>query len=78
MIERLGRRLIELVLISKMQRERSFLQGDATSRYLDFIKQHPELTQRIPQYHLASYLGITEVSLSRICGKVAREINAHS
>lgn len=39
MIERLGRRLIELVLVSKMKRERSFLQGDATSRYLDFLNQ---------------------------------------
>jgi len=66
MIERLGRKFIELVLISKMKRERSFLQSDAKTRYLDFVEQYPTLSQRIPQYHLASYLGVSEVSLSRI------------
>jgi len=71
MIERLGRKFIELVLISKMKRERSFLQNNAESRYVDFLDQYPKLVQRIAQYHLASYLGISEVSLSRICGKLA-------
>jgi len=66
MIERLARKFIESVLISKMKRERSFLQCDTKMRYLDFLKQHPMLSQRIPQYHLASYLGVSEVSLSRI------------
>jgi len=70
MIERLGRKFIEFVLISKMKRERSFLQNNAESRYVDFRNQYPELVKRIAQYHLASYLGISEVSLSRICKKL--------
>lgn len=65
-IERLGRKLIERILISKMKRERSFLQNSAKMRYMDFTTENPRLFQRIPQYHLASYLGITEASLSRI------------
>ncbi len=66
MIERLGRKLIELVLISKMNRERSFLINSAATRYKEFVVQNPELMSRIPQYHLASYLGVTESTLSRL------------
>lgn len=65
-IERLGRKVLEDILIFKMNRERSFLQDKAEARYDDFITQYPLLLGRIPQYHIASYLGITEASLSRI------------
>lgn len=62
----LGRRLTELSLAGKESRVRSLLQQHAKERYLDFLKQHPGLVQRVPQYHIASYLGITDVSLSRL------------
>ncbi len=70
MIERLQRRLIESILIKKINRERSFLQSSANMRYKDFVEQFPKIFQRIAQYHLASYLGITEASLSRLASKV--------
>lgn len=35
-------------------------------RYKNLIKEHPEIIKRIPQHYIASYLGITSVSLSRI------------
>jgi CRP-like cAMP-binding protein len=35
-------------------------------RYRRLLKEHPEIVQRIPQHYIASYLGITPVSLSRI------------
>ncbi len=70
MIERLHRKLIESILIKKMNRERSFLQSGAKMRYIDFVEQFPNVFQRITQYHLASYLGITEASLSRIINEV--------
>jgi len=35
-------------------------------RYTDLIKSNPEIIQRVPQHYIASYLGITPVSLSRI------------
>ena len=38
-------------------------------RYDDLIKNHPEFIQRIPQHYIASFLGITPVSLSRIRNK---------
>ena len=39
-------------------------------RYEDLLKEHPEVIQRIPQHFIASYLGITPVSLSRIRNRV--------
>jgi CRP-like cAMP-binding protein len=35
-------------------------------RYEDLIKNHPEIIRRVPQHYIASYLGITPISLSRI------------
>ncbi len=35
-------------------------------RYESLVKNHPEIIQRIPQHYIASYLGITPISLSRI------------
>jgi CRP-like cAMP-binding protein len=35
-------------------------------RYLDLLKEYPQIIQRVPQHYIASYLGITAVSLSRI------------
>jgi|SRR5690606_26823109 len=42
------------------------ISGTAEKRYLDFIHLYPELTQRVPQWMIASYLGITPESLSRV------------
>ncbi len=71
--DRLGRKLAEWLLIRKEVRQRSLLQQNATERYLDFIAHHPRLAQRVPQYHIASYLGITDVSLSRLRRALAQE-----
>lgn len=44
----------------------SFLKNNPQKRYEELIKKHPLLIQRVPQHYIASYLGITSVSLSRI------------
>jgi CRP-like cAMP-binding protein len=64
--DRLGRKLAEWLLVRKELRTRNLLQYQAKGRYLAFRQQFPELGERVPQYHIASYLGITEVSLSRL------------
>ncbi|PCK03721.1 MAG: Crp/Fnr family transcriptional regulator [Alteromonadaceae bacterium] len=64
--QRLGRIVAEGLFIKKAQREHAFLTMDAQSRYLAMIKQYPNFEKELPQYHLASYLGITPVALSRI------------
>ncbi len=48
------------------------LSATAQERYLDFIKLYPNLTLRIPQWMIASYLGITPESLSRVRKDLAK------
>ncbi len=43
----------------------------AEERYLTCLQQYPQITNRVPQYALASYLGMTTESLSRIKSKIA-------
>ena len=71
--DRLGRKLTELLLMRKELRTRSFLQQSAKERYLAFVAEHPDLIRRVPQYHVASYLGVTEVSLSRLKKDVLKQ-----
>lgn len=57
---------LSALLEDKMQRERSFLQEDARRRYEALLRERPAWARRIPLRHLASYLGMTDVSLSRL------------
>lgn len=58
----------------KIRRESMFLMCSATERYQDFLKRYPGLEQRITQNQLASYLGITPTSLSRIRRALRQDI----
>ena len=69
--ERVGRRLAELYYVDKEQREIEIVLLNADERYLIFRKEYPQLEQLIPQYQIASYLGITPTQLSRIRRKFA-------
>lgn len=44
----------------------SFLKNSPEERYANLLQEHPEILQRVPLQYVASYLGITQVSLSRI------------
>jgi CRP-like cAMP-binding protein len=68
--EKLGRILAEQLYIKKEQREAEFLLDDAETRYRNFLQRYPGLEYRLAQYHIASYLGITPVALSRIRHKI--------
>ena len=74
--DRLGRKLGEWWLGQKEARALAFQQQDAKERYETFVRRDPNLVQRVSQIHLASYLGITEVSLSRIRRQLARPVRA--
>ncbi|MEO2203372.1 Crp/Fnr family transcriptional regulator [Paenibacillus pabuli] len=66
MWERFVRTAVERLYIRKEERERELLYLSALERYQAFLVKYPGLEKRIPQYHIASYLGISPVSLSRI------------
>jgi CRP-like cAMP-binding protein len=43
---------------------------NATQRYQLFLRDHGPLAERLPLHHVASYLGVTNVALSRIRGRL--------
>lgn len=50
----------------KLERRSQLVSQDAKTRYLEFIGKFPKLVNRVPLSYIASYLGITQSSLSRI------------
>ena len=65
-----GRKFAELEFLQTEERLISLLFSTATERYVALLKDNSDLLQRIPLECLASYLGITPVSLSRIRAKM--------
>ena len=61
-----GRKLAEQELVKTEERLISRQVRTATERYRELLRNNPDLLQRVPLGHIASYLGITQVSLSRI------------
>lgn len=59
-------RITSQAMLTKVQATGTMLGQDATTRYGNFVAQNPGLVNRIPLFALASYLGITQSSLSRI------------
>ena len=65
-MERFFRILIEANFVATQRRITESLSTSAEERYLKFIKTYPKLIEQVSQNHIASYLGITPQSLSRI------------
>jgi len=71
-LERYGRLIAEEVLKSQQRRIESFLFDNAETRYLDFVRENPDLFGRVSLSFLSSYLGIERQSLTRIRKKLTR------
>jgi CRP-like cAMP-binding protein len=69
--QKVGRRVAELLYVRKEQRELSFLLQDAEARYRQMRTQFGPRAEAIPQYFLASYLGVRPQSLSRLKRRIA-------
>ncbi|WP_375583982.1 Crp/Fnr family transcriptional regulator [Cyclobacterium xiamenense] len=69
--ERFGRLMAEKSYSLTTQRVESFLFLDGKQRYLQLLKNQPHIFNRIPLYHIASYLGLERESLSRLRKKVS-------
>lgn len=67
-----NRKMAEALFMKKEQREAELLLDDAVTRYQQFRADYPGLEKRIKQHYIASYLGITPVSLSRIRAQMKR------
>jgi len=64
--EAFQRKNLERHIVSLHKRILNQLQLTAPERYELFLNQYPDIEQYTPNYHIASYLGITQQSLSRI------------
>jgi CRP-like cAMP-binding protein len=64
--QEISAKYVQMLFVEKERRESEFLSDNAETRYKTFKKRYPGVEDRIRQYHVASYLGITPVALSRI------------
>ena len=67
------RKNLERHLVSLHKRILTQLQVSALERYNLFLEQYPNIEQHIANYHIASYLGITQQSLSRVRAEIAKK-----
>jgi len=70
--ERMCRISSEKNLIELQDFFANYMSSSPQERYLHLLKTRPDLLTRVPQYHLATYLGVTPESLSRIRKRVAK------
>ncbi len=64
------KKMVDVMLVKKEKHASSFTLLSSTQRYQQFLTDYPNLEKRIKQYQLASYLGMTPVTLSRIRKKL--------
>jgi CRP-like cAMP-binding protein len=72
-LERVFRLLVQRAYSVLENRFFTGIAASAEERYINFIKKYPGLPQRVPQYQIASYLGITPEALSRIRASILRK-----
>ncbi len=71
-LERLGREFMSQYLAGVLRRLTDYMRQTPEERYRHLLTERPSLLQRVPQLLLASYVGVTPVSLSRIRARMAR------
>ena len=69
--ETISRTIMEAAFAEQKKALTSYLTDSPEQRYQKLLKTSPGLFQRIPQYHLASYIGVKPESLSRIRKRIA-------
>lgn len=65
-LEMMIRKMMEINLGEMQEKLGEFISSSPEDRYKTILRQRPQLIDRVPQHQLASYLGITPESLSRI------------
>ena len=72
-VESVARVLGEAIMLKQQDTLAEFKMASPEQWYLQLQKDRPDLIQRVPQYQLASYLGVTPESLSRIRKRLAQK-----
>ena len=68
-----GRLLAEKFFLTAQTRTEEFIFFSPEQRYLRLLEEQPGILERIPAYHISSYLGITNPSLSRIRKRIVKK-----
>lgn len=71
--EYISKRISQVGLINHLEFLRQLITHNATYCYLKFLKRFPTVANRVPAQHLASFLGITKHSLSRIRKEISKK-----
>jgi CRP-like cAMP-binding protein len=69
-LETVSRKVMEKVFTEQQELMASYSTDTPEQRYLKLLKSRPNLFQQIPQYQIASYIGVKPESLSRIKKRV--------
>jgi CRP-like cAMP-binding protein len=72
-LERVSRQVMETVYLEQQQFLATYITHKPEQRYLQLLQSRPDLFNRVPQYDIASYLGIKPESLSRIRKKLQQK-----
>jgi CRP-like cAMP-binding protein len=72
-LETFSRKVLEQELGNYQDMLSNYIISNPEQRYLDLLKNKPQLLQRIPLYQLASYIGVKAESLSRIRNRVTKK-----
>ena len=72
-LETVSRKVMEKVFAEQQEIMGSYFTDSPGQRYLKLQETRPDLFQRIPQYHIASYIGVKPESLSRIRKRLANK-----
>jgi len=68
--ERFGRLIVEQVFCTMEEKRKNIISTTHEEQYRNFASAYPNVVQQVPQYYIASYLGLTPEHLSRIRKKV--------
>lgn len=72
-LERFFRLIVQKAFVASEKRVIANFSKTARERYLEFLAKYPEIEQLVPQYMIASYLGITKEFLSKIRSELRNE-----
>lgn len=68
--ERFGRLMAERIFCKAEIRRKNIIRKSAEDLYHEFVREYPDVVQQVPQYYIASYLGLSPEHLSRIRRKI--------
>jgi CRP-like cAMP-binding protein len=74
--ETISRTIVESDFAEQKKQLTSYLTDSPEQRYLKLLQTRPDLLQRVPQYHVASYIGVKPESLSRIRKRVLERLKS--